>query len=458
MTALIQPQHALRSQHCRRSRRPRRLPAWPLTGVLLLYPLWWVLGLGVLIFFVVAVPMAVALIRWRAAGRPVRTPPGFPLWLLFLATVLCGLFSLGADPAGTVPGTAASRLVAYGFRVGGYLVLTVLLLYAGNLEHADLSQRRLATLLAWLFVITVGGGLLGMAAPHFEFTAPVELFLPGRIRHLGFVQSLVHPSAAQIMDLIGGQIPRPGAPWGYTNTWGNNVCLLVGWLIVAGWSLATSRRAKVFALGTLVVATAPIVYSLNRGLWIGLGVMALYVAIRLAVRGRLIALAGVVLAGTVLAAAIVATPLGEVVNARIDDGKSNGVRLYTTQRAIDGMLQSPLIGFGSTRNSQGGRNSIAVGESADCARCGNFTIGGNGQLWQLLFAHGLLGTLAYLGFFAFGLWRFRRDASPIGLAAAAAIVSTFAAMFWYNSLVTPLALTFLAYAALWRNLRGAVSA
>ena len=31
---------------------------------------------------------------------------------------------------------------------------------------------------------------------------------------------------------------------------------------------------------------APIVYSLNRGLWIGLGVMVLYVAVRLAVRGR----------------------------------------------------------------------------------------------------------------------------------------------------------------------------
>jgi Mrp family chromosome partitioning ATPase len=99
----------------------------------------------------------------------------------------------------------------------------------------------------------------------------------------------------------------------------------------------------------------------------------------------------------------------------------------------------------------GGRNSITVGESADCARCGNFTVGGNGQLWQLLFAHGLLGTAAYLGFFLYGLWRFRADTSPVGLAAGAAIVSTFASMFWYNALVTPLAFTFCAYALLWRN-------
>ena len=31
------------------------------------------------------------------------------------------------------------------------------------------------------------------------------------------------------MNLLGGDAPRPAAPWGYTNTWGNNFCLLVGW-------------------------------------------------------------------------------------------------------------------------------------------------------------------------------------------------------------------------------------
>ena len=426
-----------------------RLRAWPLTGVLLLYPLWWALGLGVLIFLVAAVPMAAALIRERATGRPVHTPPAFLLWLLFLATVLFGLFTLGADPPGTVPGTAASRLVSYGFRFGGYAALTVVLVYAGNLSRRALPQRRLVALLAWLFAITVAGGVLGMAAPRFEFTAPIELLLPGHIRTMGFVQSLVHPSAAQIMDLIGGETPRPGAPWGYTNTWGNNVCLLVGWLLVA----ATTRRRRILAATVLTVAIAPIVYSLNRGLWIGLGVLVCYVAVRLALRGRMSALLGVAAAGTALAVTLALTPLGGVVAARLDHGKSNGVRMYTTQRAIEGTLESPLIGFGSTRNTIGGRNSITVGESEACERCGNFTIGGNGQLWQLLFAHGLLGAAAYLGFFAVALWRFRRDATPVGLAGSAAIVSTFAAMLWYNALVTPLALTFLAYAAVWRNAR-----
>ncbi|MFF5230135.1 O-antigen ligase family protein [Dactylosporangium sp. NPDC000521] len=432
-------------------KRAHRLPAWPVTGLLLPYPLWWALGLGTLIFFLVAVPMLVSLVRHRASGQLVKLPPGFLLWLLFLAVVALGLFSLGADPTGTVPGTAASRLVSYAYRLGGYAALTVILIYAGNVDRRELPQQRFVRLLAWLFVITVAGGLLGMAAPRFEFTAPLELLLPHHLRANSFIQSLVHPTAAQIMNLLGGETPRPGAPWGYTNTWGNNVCLLIGWMLVAGWSLTRSRKVKTGTVVVLLVAMAPIVYSLNRGLWIGLGVMALYVSVRLALRGRFAALSLVGVAGVAVAVAVATTPLGDVVAARLEDGKSNGVRMYTTEKAIGGVAESPLIGFGSTRNTIGGRNSIAVGESAGCERCGNFTIGGNGQLWQLLFAHGLLGTGTYLGFFVVGLWRFRRDATPVGLAASAAIVSSFAAMFWYNALVTPLALTFLAYAVLWRN-------
>jgi hypothetical protein len=427
--------------------KDRTLRAWPLTGTLLLIPLWWVLGLSVLIFYLAAIPMAVALIRRRAAGLPVRMPPGFTLWLLFLITVAIGVFALGANPSGMLAGSAAGRFDSYAFRLLGYLAMTVLLIYTGNLEERVLPQRRLVGLLAWLFVVTVAGGLLGIVLPHLEFTSPVELLLPRAVRADSFVQSLVHPTSAQIMNLLGGQTARPGAPWGYTNTWGNNACLLVGWMVVLG--IRYKRRLP--ALVTLALATVPIVYSLNRGLWIGLGVMALYVAVRLALRGKLAALAVIGLAGAALAGAIVTTPLGDTVNARIDDGKSNGVRMFITVKAVEGTLESPLIGFGSTRSTQGGRHSIAVGSSSDCERCGNFTVGGDGQLWQLLFAHGVIGAVTYLGFFLVGLWRFRRDGTAIGLAASAAIISTFAAMLWYNALVTPLAMTFLGYAAVWRN-------
>jgi hypothetical protein len=429
----------------------RTLPAWPLAGVLLLYPLWWALGLGVLIFPLAAVPMAALLLRAHVAGRPVRLPPGFALWAVFLAAVVIGVAVLGAEPAGAVAEHASGRVLGAGYRVVQYAALTVLLVYAGNLTEAELSRRRLVRLLAWLFAVTVAGGLLGVFAGHFEFTSPVELLLPSHVRNKGFVQSLVHPYAAQIMDVVRDAHPRPAAPWGYTNTWGNNFCLLVVWFAAWAWGYPARRPARAFAFACLAVSIVPAVHSLNRGLWIGLGVAAVYVAVRLALAGRAWAIGGLGVAAAALAAALALTPLGGVVGARLDDGHSNGVRSFLMERAVSGMAESPVVGFGSTRTTMGGRNSITVGESAACERCGNFTVGGNGQLWQLLFAHGLVGTAAYLGFFGYGLWRFRRDRSPIGIAGGCAIFGGFAAMLWYNALVTPLAFMFLAYALLWRN-------
>jgi len=137
---------------------PPMLPlraGWPLTGILLLYPLWWALGLGVLVFPLAALPMAVILIRRRRAGRRLAVPPGFAFWLLFLVVVVVSIGALGEDPPGTVPGSAAGRLIPVSFRLVEYAALTVLLLYAGNLTEDELPRRRLVRLLGWLFLVTV---------------------------------------------------------------------------------------------------------------------------------------------------------------------------------------------------------------------------------------------------------------------------------------------------------------
>jgi len=121
---------------------------------LLLYPIWWALGLGVLISDS-GRTVAVSLLGpgRRAAAR---RPPGFLLWLLFLP---CRGEHRSArrEPAGHVPGTVAGRLLSVGFRLVEYGSLTILLLYAGNLARAELSQRRLAWLLSWLLPDHCGG-------------------------------------------------------------------------------------------------------------------------------------------------------------------------------------------------------------------------------------------------------------------------------------------------------------
>ena len=426
---------------------------WPVVGLCALYPLWWALGLGVLIFAVAAVPMGLILLRRLIRGEKVRVPPGFGWWLLFLAAVAFSAAAMGSAASGTVDRAAQTAVSAVAFRFGMYLALTVLLLYVGNLSVAKVKQAALVRLLAWLFVLTVGGGLLGVAAGGFEFTSPVERLLPADLRAEGFVRSLVHPSAAQIMNVLGHESARPAAPWGYTNTWGNNLCLLVGWFVVACWPLARTPLAKAAGALVLTIAVIPVIHSLNRGLWLGLAVTVAYVTVRLVRRRRRLAMR--VLVATLAVVALVgATPLGALVSQRLEYGRSNAVRLFLVNRALDGLAESPLIGFGTTRDTVGGRTSITVGESPDCPRCGNFTVGGNGQLWQLLFAHGLVGTVGYVVFFGYGLWRFRRDDSAIGIAGCAALVASFAAMLWYNSLVTPLAFLFLGYGLLWRNALG----
>jgi hypothetical protein len=430
------------------------------------YPVWWALGLGVLIFPVMAVVMGVQLAGRRSVkgvlrfgGGRLRVPGEVGVWVLFLVVVVLGVAALGVDPVGTVRNSIGGRLPGVAFRVVEYGSLTVLLVYAASVCEKVLPQRRLVGLLAWLFVVTVGGGLLGTVAGRFQFSSPVELLLPAHLRHNSFVQSLVHPSAAQLMEVLGYASPRPAAPWGYTNTWGNNFALLVGWFVVAGlvWKPRGrhGRLVRLAAVGCLLLALVPAVYSLNRGLWIDLGLAAVYVAVRLALRGRLWAVGA--LAGTIVLVALLlaVTPLGGLVGSRLDHGRSNNVRAYVTTKALDGVWESPVIGLGTTRNTQGSDQSIAVGSTADCQRCGTHTIGGNGQLWQVLYLHGLLGASLYCGFFLLVLWRHRHDASPVGLAGGTAIVVSLASMLYYNSLVTPLAFTFLSCALLWRNRPGA---
>src|SRR5204862_3662297 len=106
----------------------------------------------------------------------------------------------------------------------------------------------------------------------------------------------------------------------------------------------------------------------------------LAIALRLALRGRFWAIGAVAVASTALATTLALTPLGTVVAERLEHGKSNGVRSYLTGKAVAGALESPVVGYGSTRNTVGGRQAIAVGAKPDCPRCGNFTIGGDGQL------------------------------------------------------------------------------
>lgn len=435
--------------------RPRRTllglrPGWPFVATFALFPLWWALGLGVLIFIVMAVPMTLHL--WRR--WPVRLPPGFGLWALFLIWLVAGWFMLSVNPVGTVTGTVPGRSMAYSLRLVSYLALTVMLVYVGNLTEKELPRRRIVALMAWMFAVTVGGGLAGVLVPSFEFTSPLEAVLPGSLRSNSYVLSMVHPALSQVQDVLGFAAPRPKAPYEFTNSWGNNLSMSGLWFVcliaIGGPTRRRALRWAVLGAG-LAIAMVPAIWSLNRGMWIGVGLSIGYLAVRLALQRRIGLLAGVVSGLLLMLLLIPLTPLGGVITGRLDNPRSNDIRSSLSDLTIDMVNESPVLGFGSTRTMLGSPESLAVGRSPACPQCGNWVIGSNGQLWQLLISTGYPGTALYLLFFAYGIWRFRRDDSPIGIAGSLSLwLAGFYALF-YNAVPSPLAFYLIGYAMLWRN-------
>ena len=430
--------------------RRRRLrpvpPGWPLFCATALFLLWWVLGLGSFVFVIFAIPMAIDLLR----RDRVLVPPWFGLWLLFLIWSIAGFVVIGADAPNTLPVHFSHGIPSIGLRTLQYLAATIVLLYVGNLSEDDVPRIKVVRWLGALFVTALFGGFVALAKPGISFTSPIEHVLPHAIKANQNVDALFHPAVAQVMSVIGTADVRPKMPFEYTNAWGNNLSVLLLWFVVAALVYGKART-RLLGIGVLAISIVPIIYSLNRGLWIGLMLAAIYVAVRLAVRGKLLMLGLLVLGGVLIAGSFLVTPLGSIVSARLNEGHSNQVRESLTQDAIHGALNSPVLGWGTTRDGVGSESSIAVGQTADCPRCGNRTIGSNGQLWNVLFSQGFVGAGLFVGFLALTLWQYRHDVTPIGLAGQSVVLLSLLYMFVYVGISSSLSIMMLSIGLLWRN-------
>ena len=428
-----------------RSRRIRLPTHWPFTALVAFFPIWWALGLGSFAIIGFSLPMLLQLRR----ARPLRVPRGFAFWLCFLAAVLISGLMLGKTAPDTLPHGAATQLVAYSLRLLNYVAATVLLLYVVNMRGRGLTDRRIVGCLAAFFIVAMAGGLLGLTAPGFNFTSPFEWLLPQRLAENSYVRVLVHPAAAQNQDVLGFTAPRPKAPFEYTNTWGNVIGLLIVWFGV--WAVRARGRGRVFAVIVLCIALVPIVNSLNRGLWVGLGLGLLLLAVRLAMSGKLATVIGLAAAVSTLAVVVIASPLATVVQERLNHGHSNDIRSNLAEAAYKGATESPVIGWGTTREVRGSYQSIAVGTTSGCARCGNADIGSTGHFWLTIFAQGFVGMALYLGFFLSVLWFYRGQRTALGIGAQMTIIMSLWFMFVYSAVGWPLALQMIAVGVLWRQ-------
>ena len=427
-----------------------RQPAWPLVALLAGWPLWWALGLVSYIFVLLAIPMAYRMYVWKARyGRAIRTPPGFGLWLLFLLVMFAGITMLRQDAPLTLPGGGVSHMLGYGaLRAASYVAATITLLYAGNLTESELPRQRLAWLLGLVAIYAIVFGFAAIADPSFHFTSPLARFVPNSLEQADVsISTALHPTLTQKQTF--GGIGRPAAPFTFSNGWGNNLAITLPWLIVGWWLMGTRRHRKICGV-ILAIAIVPIVFSFDRGLWIGLVLAAGYMAVRLSAKNPKL-LAGFVGAVLVVAAVVALSPLMDLVTARINKGSSNAGRANQAVVAFEGAKASPILGFGSTRRTQGGTNSIAVGKSASCPSCGNNSVGAHGQLWLLIFANGFLGAIFYCGFFGYGIWQFRRDKTPYGYAGILVLLLSFVFSFVYLAVGPTLIFMMLSLALLWRN-------
>lgn len=410
-----------------------RRPGWPLAVVFVPFPLWWALGMSEFICMFMAVPMALYLLRQRR----VQVPRGFGFWLIFLCWVGVGFLVLQVSAVGAVPDNSPTRFITWTYRLVWYLTCTVSALYVLN-TRKYVPLERISRIVSCLFLTIVAGGVLGLLAPHFQFPSALELILPKGVTSVQFIQKMIHPSAAQLQQVLGYESPRPSAPFTFTNTWGMNFTATLPFFLHA-WCGKEAAWRRWLAGPVLVIAAVAAVMSLNRGMWITLTVMALFVAIRSAMTGKPGPLAGVVLGGVAVVILVASTSLGNVVNNRLsNEGSAQGRENLSTLSVTSVAETSPIIGLGSTRNVQGNFNTIAGGATAQCPRCSPPALGTQGQLWLVVFSQGLFGLAMYLAFFAMSFFRnLHRRSPPVTLGLMVVVASTFTSPF-YNSLGTGL--------------------
>jgi polysaccharide biosynthesis protein PslJ len=443
--AAIQPgQRSGQSSASRAAVRPLR--PWPVLALFWGFPLWWALGLGVLIFPLLAVPMVWQL--WRHGD--VRVPPLFGWWLLFLAWQLWGLFTLYVnDPTLYVAGSTVGRMPAWTLRVGSLAAVTVLAVFVWNLDSRVFGPRRLLNCLAWLCGVTIVGGYVGTAYPTLEFTGALEYIVPAGLREQAYVSSLIHPSVAQITDVLGFDAPRPKAPFEYTNTWGNNLAVLL--VLLLPWAAAGGPRRRAIAGVMAGLAVVPIILSLNRGVWLGLALVVVFLAATFARQRRPAAAIAVGATALLLGAALTLTPLGTTLAERATHGHSDVTRSNIAGGSLEVSLDSPVVGLGSARTANGGSASLGAGRSPACPQCATVIYGSNGFLWTTLVTTGLVGAAIYVSWLGAILWRTRRYTGILSSSARAVVVLALFFSLFYDHFPSPMAIFWMAIVLLWRS-------
>lgn len=381
-----------------------RLPAWPLGLLLGGHPVWWVLGVVDVAWIIFGTVMLLYLLRTSG----VRVPRGFGIWLAFLVWM-----TLSASQLDTF-----GRLVGFSYRHLIYLASTVLFVYVYNARH-HLTDRFVCGLITLFWSFTVVGGYLGMAFPTTVVRTPLSYVLPGALTNNELVNHMVIRRFAQFNpDGWFDVDPRPSAPFLYTNNWGNVYSLLLPFVVLYLLKSRGQRRFWVL-LALLPLSFVPAAATLNRGMFLGIGVAALYLSIRHLLLGNAKVLVAVSVAGVVAITAFGMSSFSGEVAERVSETSTTEDRAEIYLQTIVSVQDSPLLGMGAPRPSTN-PNIPPVGT--------------HGQFWIVLHSHGVPGMLLFMGWFGAAFLLSLRRTDGVGLVANAALLVGLVEALYYGFL------------------------
>lgn len=399
------------------------LPAWPLGALFVGFPALWLLGVGDVSWTIVGVVMAFYLLRF---GRP-RVPAGFGIVLLFLVWV--GLSVIAID--------TFSRLLGFGFRYAQYISLAIVFVYVYNARRS-LPLDRLLGFLSAFWIWMVAGGYLGLLFPSTTIRTPLAMVLPSSLLSNELVQrmAILHLTQGYDPDAWVPGDPRPSAPFLYTNNWGNAFSLLLPLVILYIVRLNPGWRRRLL-IAAVPVSMVPAFLTLNRGMFLGLGVAAVVIAVRFALQAKFKA---IVLMGAVFvvgAAMVAVLPVSDRLDSRLEVSGTNTGRTEVYAETIARTMTSPLFGFGAPRPAD---TSSALPPA-----------GTQGQVWMVMFSHGFVGIALFIAILLWMIYQAFRWRDTAGVVISGVLVALLVEVFYYGVLGAGLCIAFIVGAVAMRE-------
>lgn len=354
--------------------RPRNRPlrfegarlVWPLAALCLGMPIWFLLGATAAVWSLPGLVFGFDLLR----RRRLVLPPGTGLLVALVGWILLSSIQVRGIEA----------LALFGYRLSLFASMTVLYVWLCTVGERRASTTTIVKLFAALWGILILFGFAAILLPDLVVASPVQRLLPGALRADPYLQDLTNIRFAETQGFLGYEVPRPAAPLAFANGWGSTVGLLTPFFLLA-WLVEAPRRWRRAGVVLLLVALVPVVVSLNRGLWLSVGVALVYVAGRNLLAGSPRAAVTIAASTVAIVALTSLTPLWGLAGDKVagaDAGDSTRASVYG--EAVEYSLRSPLLGHGAPVTT----DEVAV------------AVGTHGLVWYLMVSHGLPAAALFL--------------------------------------------------------------